>query len=146
MSANICHPALSLGVRVHILRHSKEQLAKSSVAPLPLLAPDDICLHSWSDATRPQISSAFGPGTWVLFPRDGAPDAVDVDWSQVKQLVFIDSRWKHASAVAADPAIAALPAMRLSGGPPTCFWRSTTETLKGVAGLVSTTECLHQVL
>merc|ERR1712046_524441 len=93
---------LHLGVRVHILRHPKEQLAKSSVAPLPLLSPKDILLHDWSDATRPGVSAALGTGTWILFPRDDALDATEVDWSVVTQLVFIDSRWKHVAAVASD--------------------------------------------
>eukprot|EP00927_Polykrikos_kofoidii_P059474 TRINITY_DN54624_c0_g1_i1.p1 TRINITY_DN54624_c0_g1~~TRINITY_DN54624_c0_g1_i1.p1 ORF type:complete len:367 (-),score=50.56 TRINITY_DN54624_c0_g1_i1:62-1162(-) len=140
-----------LGVQALILCHHKEPAWKSSCGPLPLLSPDDIELCDWPLRPQGHQSSALAqvppqpPGTWLVFPREDAVDACLVDWSCVSKLVFIDSRWKHANAVASDVTIAALPAMRLNTDTRSCFWRTATEKLDGFDGLLSTAECLRQI-
>jgi len=136
-------PPLKLGLQVHILLHPKESIAKSSVGQLSLLAPNDVHIHRVSGAMPEAITM---PGTWLLFPRKHAVDASEVNWASVTQLVLIDSRWKHANAMAGDPLLSALPAMSLSAKPTSHFWRSKTEKLAEVDGLLSTVECLHSVM
>lgn len=141
-------PPLSLGVRVHIIRHKKEPASKSSAVLLPkLVAEGDLALHEWSNGSSSSLAEAVQqPGTWLLYPRDDAVDAASVDWSTVSQIVLIDSQWSKASAVGSDPCLAALPAMRLTNGPRTCFWRVATRRLDGVEGLLSTAECVRHTL
>ncbi|CAJ1337100.1 unnamed protein product [Effrenium voratum] len=131
-----------LGLPVLILRHPKETPPKSSAAPLPLLS-QDITVHEWAGDT-PLPCADPTPGTWLVFPRKDAADAEEVDWGSVKGLVLVDSRWKHAKAMADHPVLAQLPAMKLGGGS-SCFWRTATEKL-AIPGLLSTAECVHQLL
>jgi len=139
---------MRLGVRAVIVCHPKEPAVKSSCSSLPLLAPEDVELREWKapSTARSAEAEAWPPGTWLVFPRRDAVHAVEVDWASVTGLVLIDSRWKHASAVAADPHIAALPAMLLTDKVDSHFWRSATEKLGDSRGLVSTAECLRQIL
>eukprot|EP00434_Breviolum_minutum_P009273 symbB.v1.2.008173.t1/scaffold512.1/size193505/14 len=143
---------LQLGLNVLILRHPKEAAGKSSATPLPLLSRD-VQVEEWSpqaDGSAMGPMGPMGPGTWLVFPSPDAWDACNVDWSSVTQLVLVDSRWKHARAVVEDPRLKLkdLPAMKL--GPDvslrSCFWRSATEKLADVQGLLSTAECLHCLL
>jgi len=107
----------------------------------------DLALHEWSNGSSSSLAEAVQqPGTWLLYPRDDAVDAASVDWSTVSQIVLIDSQWSKASAVGSDPCLAALPAMRLTNGPRTCFWRVATRRLDGVEGLLSTAECVRHTL
>lgn len=118
---------------------------KSSTTPLPLLT-SDVRMHDWSHDGASLAACVSSPGTWLVYPRDDAVDTTAVEWDRVSQLVLVESRWKHAGAIVADPALAALPAMRLSGELCSRFWRSKTERLRQSCGLVSTVECLHALL
>lgn len=87
---------LQLPLPVLILRHPKEPAAKSSAPGLALL----------SDCALRPSADALLPGTWLVFPTEKALEASAVDWSEVKGLVLLDSRWKHAKAMLADDASA----------------------------------------
>eukprot|EP00930_Biecheleria_cincta_P055062 TRINITY_DN41435_c0_g1_i1.p1 TRINITY_DN41435_c0_g1~~TRINITY_DN41435_c0_g1_i1.p1 ORF type:complete len:320 (-),score=62.86 TRINITY_DN41435_c0_g1_i1:117-1076(-) len=137
-------PRLDFDLHVLVLRHEKESAAKSSSAPLPMLAPKAVQVVEWQGTTTAEAT--VKPGAWLVFPRRDATDAAQVDWTKVSQLVLIDSRWKHAKAMAADPRLAELPAMRVEGCPKSCFWRSITEKLESEEGLVSTVECIRHAL
>jgi len=140
---------LQLGLDVSIACHPKEPASKSSCGPLPLLA-EGVYLYEFDPASKPSATEGggieHGPGSWLVFPREDAVDAANVDWTGVSKLVLIDSRWKHAQRMAAHPSLARLPALRLNTDVESRFWRTATETLDGVPGLLSTAECLHQLL
>merc|ERR1712226_397967 len=90
---------LQLGVKALIISHPKEPIHKSSCGALPLLSPDDVELLEWpKDGGKGKADHPSG--TWLVFPREDAVDAMDVDWTSVTKLVLIDSRWKHAKSVA----------------------------------------------
>ena len=89
-----CPEPLQLPVQVVILRHSKEPAGKSSAPGLALL----------SDCALRPCAEELPPGTWLVFPTESAQDASQVDWKEVKGLVLLDSRWKHAKAMLADDA------------------------------------------
>ena len=86
---------LQLGLQVLILRHPKEAAAKSSATPLPLLSPD-ISVREWRPGLSKDLEFLGSPGTWLVYPSEDAVDASNMRWEDVRHLVLVDSRWKHA--------------------------------------------------
>ncbi|CAE8621108.1 unnamed protein product, partial [Polarella glacialis] len=85
-------PPLSLGLQVLVLRHPKEPAAKSSAAPLPMLA-SDVEVREWSpslpehDGDGTDAPSApLAPGTWLVYPTASAAEASEVNWTEVTGL------------------------------------------------------------
>lgn len=136
-----------LGVNILVYRHPKESKLKSSSTPLPLLTPE-VVVKEWSPESMIESASGNQPGTWLVFPREDAVDATEVHWDEVSQLIVLDSRWGHAKAMADSPRLRGLPSLRLGGSSATRsqFWRTVTEKMDQEQGLLSTVECIHQVL
>lgn len=42
--------------------------------------------QEWTDEAAAEAARGYAPGTWLVFPREGAIDASEVDWSGVTQL------------------------------------------------------------
>eukprot|EP00928_Gymnodinium_smaydae_P013267 TRINITY_DN14857_c0_g3_i1.p1 TRINITY_DN14857_c0_g3~~TRINITY_DN14857_c0_g3_i1.p1 ORF type:complete len:358 (-),score=84.02 TRINITY_DN14857_c0_g3_i1:30-1067(-) len=142
-------PPLRLGLQAHVLRAPKEAVGRSSAASLPLLAPEDVRLHGLGEpgAAAALEALAAEEGTWLVYPREDAVEVTDVDWAAVRNVVLIDCRWAVAGAILKEhPAIARLPALRLSHGARSAFHRPAASGLPTDVGLVSTAECLWLLL
>lgn len=112
-------PRLTARTRVVILQHPREaRLAICSAWLCHAALPGSVLLQGVRFDDHPQVAALLeAPGTWLLFPGEGATPASALAGSPPANLLVIDSTWPQAlKLLRKNPRLAALPRLALAPG------------------------------
>ncbi|KAL6050615.1 DTW domain-containing protein 1 [Balamuthia mandrillaris] len=110
-------PRVSLPFTCDILHHPAEQKSKSTAVHACVLAPDKVKMYEY-----PEFPDFSEEGTFLLFPSPEAKSIQELDISQMKRLIVIDSTWQKAKVILRDERVKRLPCIQIESHK-TLFWR-----------------------
>lgn len=121
-------PSLTLATRVVLVMHRREYKKTTNTGVLALRTLSNSALAIWGEPSDPPDPALFDDGerrALVLTPSDDAelltPAVAAADPRPVT-LIVPDGTWRQANKMPRRvPALAALPRVRLAGGPPTRY-------------------------
>jgi hypothetical protein len=116
-------PQVALPIRCSIVLCNKESRKKSSIIPVPLIAPDSE-IFSVSYNSIP----TFAEGSVLVFPGPAArtlEELTDTELTSISNAVFIDSTWRQTAAMLRS-SLSTLPQLKLATHK-TLFWRYQQE-------------------
>lgn len=112
-------PRLSARTRVVILQHPREaRLAICSAWLCHAALPGSELLQAVRLDEHPRVAALCAePGTWLLFPGEGATEASALAASPPRTLLVLDSTWPQAERLLRrNPRVAALPRLAIAPG------------------------------
>ena len=96
-------PPVQLPIRMDIIHHPKEKKVKSTAVHAIALCPTQASM--WEFPTIP----SFDPSeTLFLYPSKDAKRLTELDLTQYKRAVFVDSTWPQSKVICADPKLQSL--------------------------------------
>ena len=114
-------PPVQLPIRMDIIHHPKEKKVKSTAVHAIALCPTQASM--WEFPTIP----SFDPSeTLFLYPSKDAKRLTELDLTQYKRAVFVDSTWPQSKVICADPKLQSLTKVSIDTHK-TLFWRCQDE-------------------
>jgi len=127
-------PRLATRTRVVILQHPREaRLAICSAWLCHAALPGSALIQGVRFDEHPQIAPLLAaPGTWLLFPGEGAVPATRLLGAPPATLITIDSTWPQAlKLLKKNPRLAALPRLAITGAAPSGYGALREEPAEG---------------
>eukprot|EP01114_Cavostelium_apophysatum_P013615 TRINITY_DN3333_c0_g1_i1.p1 TRINITY_DN3333_c0_g1~~TRINITY_DN3333_c0_g1_i1.p1 ORF type:complete len:250 (-),score=39.58 TRINITY_DN3333_c0_g1_i1:114-863(-) len=112
-------PKVKLPLQVNIVHHPQEHQSKSTAMHAKVLAPDDVNIYEFPEF--PDYSKE-SEGVALLFPSPNAKFVDEVDVTQFKKLVVVDSTWQQTHRIITDPKLANVTCLKIRSHK-TRFWR-----------------------
>jgi len=110
-------PHLSLPVSVDVIHHPTELVSKSTAIHAKLISPDDVSMFEFPNFPEYDFDS-----TLLLFPSKNALSVQEVDFTNIKKVVFIDSQWQKTKRMLNHEGLSKLRSLKIDLQK-TMFWR-----------------------
>lgn len=114
----ISFPKLTLPVNVDIIRHPKETVNVCSSVHSCIMAPDNVQMYEFPNV--PPLSKE--EGVYLLYPSESATFLDEMDLSDVRKIVVIESRWRGNTPIYEHKELKALPHCKIRNRE-TLYWR-----------------------
>jgi len=127
-------PRLSARTRVVLLQHPREaRLAICSAWLCHAALPGSLLVRGVRFDDHPEVAPLLAaPGTWLLYPGEGAVDAAALTAAPPATLLVVDGTWPQSKKLLrTNPRLAALPRLAIRGAAPSGYAGLRAEPAEG---------------
>ncbi|EGC36855.1 hypothetical protein DICPUDRAFT_150644 [Dictyostelium purpureum] len=111
-------PLLKLPLSVDVLHYPTELISKSTAIHSKVLAHDDVNFLEFPD----EIPNYNVDETILLFPSDDSCFVKDLDFSNIKKVIFVESQWQNAKKILRSDQLKGIRCVKIDMQK-TMFWR-----------------------